>query len=341
MFVAQKYNTKCLGLVYDMIAGKGCRSYHDYFIATCAILRMEHCLVEMPEDAVNACLWLSRKQLMAGDISVLLLRPTGEQVLNHARWLKGHSKIHSGMFGWGSPTEFMLDLPRLAGNTIQLALHRLGAVKGHFSWNGHSSKQKYGFDALLTYLMNSTTFSTVNFVQALENIYPSEIGWITTKRGNLFPAIEYCRLNLASIVDAIEQQLSGHISEEDTRTRAGLSGLSSWFFEQFGWGLPPLTQPADMPLLNRLELYSMVCEVDEHTILTIECDLCLKETIVRVSLWAAPQLAASFYLIPGLSYEASLPGAVGIVVESGHVIGRARFVTKYCDCHCKSYVIID
>ncbi|KAF2824856.1 hypothetical protein CC86DRAFT_371356 [Ophiobolus disseminans] len=138
MFSKDRSTHNCLGHVYDLLANQGCRSFRDYFIAACAMLEQDHdhrALAELPKDAQDACLWVSKRALERGDYSPLLLRPPNEPQHGRVRWLKGYMRIDEKMWGIGVQTNAAYIPPTiLPDDSVQLEVRFLGAL-GDFSPN--------------------------------------------------------------------------------------------------------------------------------------------------------------------------------------------------------------
>ncbi|KAF2121329.1 hypothetical protein BDV96DRAFT_564046 [Lophiotrema nucula] len=136
-WVQSSISTTCLGHVYDIIATQGSRWYRDRFIAACAILepsRYPSLLPQLPADAAEACLWLSKRSLERGDFSPLLLRPpTGETMHRKSggmtvAWLKGHMRMEAKMWDLGPQIYPSTVVPRILGDTVAMDLHLVGSI---------------------------------------------------------------------------------------------------------------------------------------------------------------------------------------------------------------------
>lgn len=334
MFMKAGSRPKCLGQVYDIIAGKGCRSHHDYFIATCALLGLSHRISSLPESSVDACLQIAHWQIAIGDVSALLLRPNAERGTRAARWLRGHTKLDRQIFGWGQQIAEIDELPEVVDCRIQLSVQSLGLVQSHLSWDGHPTTDGTDVKVVVEHLINSTRLSVKGVLQTLGNIFPTVEGRYVNDGS--FSTLEPKYQSKLCFPSRSTQVLSRSTSFGEERSASTseeeLYRLIAGFSSSYG-------HPEGLPF-DRLESQFDSFDVDEHRLVVIKCELCQTLRAMRVSLWAEPSAAAEVFLLPGLSYEASIGGSVGVLMEDGHVIGRSRFIRDYCSCSVKTKIEI-
>lgn len=88
-------------LLYSLLCKLNCRDYRDRFIAIAGLLALGNYTEvsrKMPADTIEACFWVAWKCLERGDYTTLLLTPTGETEVPHARWLRWHEKMDQWMW---------------------------------------------------------------------------------------------------------------------------------------------------------------------------------------------------------------------------------------------------
>jgi hypothetical protein len=81
-----------------------CRTYRDRRIAACGFIfphQYSNACRRLPEDTIDACLFVAKACLQADDYTPLLVTPSGEDCIPTARWLGGHQIMtpHNWTFG--------------------------------------------------------------------------------------------------------------------------------------------------------------------------------------------------------------------------------------------------
>jgi len=73
--------------------------------------------------------------------------------------------------------------------------------------------------------------------------------------------------------------------------------------------------------------------LDGEAMLSVQCLVCKTSISSKAYMWQQPKGASKLYRIPGLAYQTSDSGQIGIVVEDPQVIGRARPGLPRCRCN--------
>ena len=335
-FVKERVDAKCLGYVYDIIGDQGCRSYRDRFVAACALLRFENysqVLLDMPRNEQEACLWVSKKCLQTNDFSVLLLRPSNEQQYKRASWLKGHTALTSNMWNLSIETRPANICPRVKDNEILLHLELMGTITGSISWRPPHIDNYFGFAHILSYLIEPAAGSTSAFLRNLERIYPSEFFWVQEGGAHTFPGARYRMPTSNQFEKTLDDYLKKYSSADKRADATECSLLCERIVSLLALTEPPSLAMAPYHTLGRLQLYALLCVPSEYILLTVQCPTCKIVTLLRATLWAHLSPNSQMYRIPGLAYKNSIPEGMGMIVDSGQVVGRTRFGLTACRCN--------
>lgn len=340
LFFKERQTNKCLGYVFDMISGLGCRSFRDKFIGASAMLEIPDYPTSLPSIPQEACLWLSEKRLEGSDLSPLLLRPSNEPIYEKARWLKGHTRIAANMWGLGAQTKPARVTPRLQDHAIYLELELVGRVTNIFSWKVRSDDNSNGFQDVLQHVVKLTGGSAARFVENLERIYPSQFLWTkSTSNSYQFPALRYDIPQLATIETRLEHLLERYTRAITKNHTIELKSLCNVIIALLELSAPPsISNLGAFANFSRLQLYNLLCDPSEYTLISVACLSCARISAFRATLWQKPTAHAQLYLIPGLAYQYSLPEGMGIILENEEIIGRVRFNTSPCGCSRSSTV---
>jgi hypothetical protein len=340
IFVKERQKNKCLGYVFDMIANQGCRSYRDKFIGASALLEVPGYSTELPQTPQEACLWLSERRLEGNDFSPLLLHPSNELRYDKARWLKGHTTMTSNMWGLGVQTQPARVAPRLQDHTIYLESELVGRVTNTFSWELRAEDKYSGFSGVLPHLVKLAGGSASSFVESLERIYPSQFLWTAEDTGNgyHFPGLRYEVPQSNAIETTLESLLKRYSAASSMNDIAELGTLCDAIIALLELSTPPTSPLGPFRNVGRLQLYGRLCDSSECTLILASCPTCDKITLFRTTLWQEPKTQAQLYLIPGLSYQYSVPSGMGIVIEDEEIIGRVRFGSSACNCNSPTLV---
>ena len=340
LFIKERQKNKCLGYVFDMISGLGCRTFRDRFIGASALLEVPEYSTSLPLVPQDACLWLSERRLEANDFSPLLLRPSNEPIYEKARWLKGHTAMTANMWGLGVQTQPANVTPLLQEHALNLELKLVGRLIDTFSWEMRSKERFDGFLDVLPHLVRLAGGSAAGFIESLERIYPYQFLWTETASGSYqFPALRYGLPQLGTIETRLEHLLDQYTEAISRDDDVELKSLCNAMVSLLELSAPPLiSNLRKFANINRLQLYSRLCDPSEYTLISVACPSCNETSAFRAALWQQPTAHAQLYLIPGLAYQYSVPGEMGIIVENEEIIGRVRFGASLCDCSCPSTV---
>ena len=335
LFIKERQKNKCLGYVFDMISDQGCRSFRDKFIGASELLEVPEYPTSLPPVPQDACLWLSERRLEGNDFSPLLLRPSNEQKYEKARWLKGHTAMTANMWGLGVQTQPARVAPRLQDHAIYLELELVGRLTDTFSWEVRAEEKYTSFSEVLPHLVKLAGGSVAGFVKGLERIYPSQFFWTeSTGNGYQFPALRY-EVPPSGTIDTtlgnLLERYTEAISKDDV---AELKSLCDAIISLLALSTPPpISNFGSFANVSRLQLYSRLCDLSECTLISVSCPSCNKTAAFRATLWQKPTTQAQLYLIPGLAYQYSVPGGMGVILENEEIIGRVRFGTSACNCN--------
>lgn len=335
LFIRERQRNKCHGYVYDMIADLGCRSFHDKFIGAAELLGILDYPTKLPTNTQDACLWLAEQQIKRKDLSPLLLRPSDEPSYEKAGWLKGHTSIHKNMWGWGIQTHPTSASPRVQEHSVHLELHLVGTITHEFSLFTHTDDHlKCALDGL-SRLVISTGGSVKDFLTDLQKIDPasvfrykpcSNIDRVPTSELN----VPSSKIFIKTLGDLLRQQTLSSNTEESVASSKTFESIISLIALSASLPTPELDH---FESLSPHQLHRQICDSSERNLVSVSCSTCSKQSIFRVEMWQKPKTEARLYLIPGLAYQYTAAGGVGIIMERRQIIGRARFCASSCDCN--------
>ena len=338
LFVREKQKNKCLGYVFDMISDQGCRSFRDKIIGAAELLNVPEYPTKLPTDPQDACLWLAERRLEMKDFSPLLLRPSTERKCDKARWLKGHTKMTAGMWGWGVETNTARMTPQLQGHTVRLDLELVGAVENVLSWTPCTGNTE-DID-IISRLVETAKGSTEAFLKGLKDIHPSQLfGTTNANQSTQFPELRYQIPTSGPIASVLRETLRRStaevIAKDQSRATSLRSNLISLLALSTSQPPPDLTSFQELSPLN---LSRQLCDPSEHALAFVSCSTCRATSVLRVDVWQIPGARTQLYLVPGLGYQYSVHGGTGLIVEDGHITGRVRFGGSACTCRRRTVV---
>ena len=310
-----------LGAVYCIIAGKKCRTYRDRFMAACSFLNIGSYLdvaAQLPEDQIEACLWLSRKCLEHGDFTPLLFAPSpagGESEIPGARWMKGHGQMSVSTWRLGRLATTAKDPVIIRQGKIMPQLELVGDIGRweYFSFAGDSTER---FASILDWAMAATGGSARKIALTMPRIYHF-YSWKHRKDPNAIQRLEDLLHQFAE--SNRENDHGGRLKAVQCIIRvlrlseSIVSGRAS--------------------LLDYTALMEKRFFADKHALLIVRCPSCGESALQRVALWHAPKGQAKLYRIPELSFWRTVPNGVGLVMEGTKIIGRMIYGTPTCGCH--------
>jgi hypothetical protein len=334
LFVREKHKDKCLGYVFDMISNQGCRSFRDKIIGASELLNVPEYPTKLPTDPQDACLWLSERQLAVNDFSPLLLRPSTEQRYGKAHWLKGHTEIAEGMWGWGVQTHAARMMPQLQGHSVRLELELVGTVENILSWTPPAEDLSPKTYEMIPNATRSLNGSPQALLRDLQMIHPSQLfGATNTNKSFQVPELRYQIPTSGPIASVLKNVLTrfvvAMVSDDRPCITSVCAALASVLALSASQPPPDLTS---FEHLGPLYLSRQLCDPLENSLAFVSCSDCHMRSALRVDVWRRPGMQAQLYLIPGLGYQYSVPGGTGIIVEEGEVVGRVRFGASACKC---------
>ena len=334
LFIRERQKTKCLGYVYDMIADLGCRSFRDKFIGASELLGVADYPTQLPTDTQDACLWLAERRIEANDLSPLLLRPSAEPIYEKAFWLKGHQVIQKEMWGWGTQIHPPAELPQLDRHTVRLELHLLGIIVDNISWNIESDGGAVSTSKELLSLVTSSGGSTTEFLNRLECTNPATI---FPNRSVSVEASSALTLNVRAskiLIKVLGSFLEQYAGLAATATSPELRVIFNKVLSLLALSASDPTPNLDhFESLGFSHLQQHVCSSSERNLVSVSCSDCLKQSKFRAELWQEPGKDAKLFSIPGLTYQYSAEGGIGMITEKGRIIGRTRFCASRCNCN--------
>jgi hypothetical protein len=334
LFIRERQKNKCLGYVYDMIADLGCRSFRDKFIGASELLGVADYPTQLPTDTQDACLWLAEQRIKANDLSPLLLRPSAEPIYEKASWLKGHQVIQKGMWGWGTQTHPPAELPQLDGHAVRLEMHQLGIIVDNISWNVQPDGGAVSTFKELFSLFTPSGGSTTEFLNRLECTNPATIFPIHSNSIDVSPALTLNVSGSKILVKALGSLLEQYAGLAATGTSAELRVILNKVLSLLALSASDPTPNLDhFESLGFSHLQQHICSSSERNLVSISCSDCLKQSKFRAELWQEPGKEAKLFSIPGLTYQYSAEGGIGIIMEKGRIIGRTRFCVPRCNCN--------
>ncbi|OAL47948.1 hypothetical protein IQ07DRAFT_108846 [Pyrenochaeta sp. DS3sAY3a] len=334
LFVRERQKNKCFGYVFDMIANLGCRSFRDKFIGASELLGILDYPKELPVDVQDACLWLAERQIQSNDLSPLLLRPSQEPPHAKASWLKGHQSIVPNMWVWGVEIQPSKKVPQVQHHSVHLDLHYVGNVTHNLSWAASADHSSNSASDELHDLLSSKE-SAERLIECLEAMNPHTLIRSDHINKDLRAPTLHFRISTSNFILGAFRHILDQVSQEDSKER--LTNSSTLYDDIMS--LLALSASAPAPELEHFgsfdffKLRQQLCDSSESNLVSVTCPDCLTQSSFRAQLWRQPTADTRLYLIPGLTYQYTAVGGVGLLLEKGHIIGRARFCAAPCSCN--------
>jgi hypothetical protein len=335
LFVRERQTNKCLGYVFDMIANLGCRSFRDKFIGASELLGIFDYPKELPVDIQEACLWLAERQIQSNDLSALLLRPSPEPLHAKASWLKGHQSIVPDMWGWGVEIQPAKKLPLVQHHSVHLDMHYIGNITLNLTWGLSADLSSNSPSNELHNLLLSIQISTETLIERLEAMNPHTlIRSDHINKSQAVPALQFhistSKFILMTLRHIFHQSLQESSEDRLVNSSRLYDDIMSLLAFSVSAPMPELEHFADFGLLK---LRQQLCDLSESHLVSVTCPDCLNQSLFRAQLWQQPTTDTQLYLIPGLTYQYTAVGGIGILLEKGDIIGRARFCAAPCSCN--------
>jgi hypothetical protein len=198
-----------------------CRDYRDRFIATAGLLALGNYTEvsrNIPADMIEVCFWVAWKCLVRGGYTTLLLTPTGETEVPHARWLRGHEKMDQWMWTARNSNQDAENSNIIQDGVVKPELEYVGVIEEACYVGLWPGAPLEALETVITYLLTSVYISNaVELASSLLRIYA-----VAPYFGQIHPHIpdsyeEYCtttpnfQAELDSLIFAYLKASSGTI----------------------------------------------------------------------------------------------------------------------------------
>jgi hypothetical protein len=297
---------------------------------------------EIPADTTEACFWAAWKCLEIGDYTTLLLIPTGETEVPHARWLRGHEKMDQWMWSAGNINQDAENLDIIQDRVVKPELEYVGVTEEACYVGFCLRAPLEALEAVITYLLTSGYIgNAVELVSSLLRIYA-----VAPYFGQIHPHIpdsyeEYCtttpnfQAELDSLVFAYLEASSGttvdSVQEMCQETANKLRSEEVY--------------PANLGAYTRLRYACTFADSIHYldSLVRVRCQGCDRTFYFRVALYKAYDIGRpgqKLYRVPGLSCD-GFPGyGTGVIMAGTLISGRTIFAKPTCECRIRGRVLI-
>ncbi|KAF4454821.1 hypothetical protein F53441_2691 [Fusarium austroafricanum] len=332
---------RTLGWAIGILGHRQCQHTRDYFLALGKMLefRPEEDPLVLIQDRFQYFFSLAIHALRRGDYTPLLFIQSPDEHVDHrAPWLRGYSTGSWKLWDLGRCHSKATCQQIIKGGKIQPQLETVGILElfEYYDFEGDAASV---MDYVASKVVRTRTHSARALCEAVDRVFP----WNERKAANM----EWKGVMVADPSDAMQQY--------DLHKLQGLlENYASLLDIEAGQAPTPqrlevtrkmvdalkLSKKGKYARESRLELAAGEAEwyVREYGqamegIGQVSCKVCRRRSVFRLTMWEEPTPdVAQVYRIPGLLYDDSVPGGVGIVVEGERTIGKMMYGTPACEC---------
>jgi hypothetical protein len=314
---------------------KHCRDHHDLFFALRGLLDLGHDQSEvktiLADDTFESYKDLVWRALTKGDYSPLLFLPQDSEPCDErAPWLRGYSRITQKLWDLGVCRRLPKHATIVCDGQLRPKVESVGTIEA-FEFLESSQSPEMVFYKVCVLVGTSTRCDGKTFCDTIDRVFP-----FASSKGIYWAAepIEREEVEFDRVEPLVER--IRHSGKTD-----GLE-LCKKLFSILGLGLPEKESHVSriQAAIDEAAFYGK----DREGLARVRCRGCDETFVYRVMAWEdivtahAKGRSLELYRIPGLLYDDTVPGGVGILVMSGRIVGRASYATPACDCRVSEVV---
>ncbi|CAM1511679.1 Fc.00g091920.m01.CDS01 [Cosmosporella sp. VM-42] len=336
----EKFRT--FGTAIHILAERHCRDARDYVFAISGLLGLTRTGNEtdnaLSGNTFPLYLTTARYALERGDYTPLLLTPPrGEVADERATWLHGHSKRSDIVWDLGMCHEPARYQSIIQEGKICPALEHVGIIE-EFEYSDFNYQDRTAmFLGVAQKIFKCSGTSPQQFCSAIDRIFPLCANkalyshWnITTIQAKEMVEYDYGRV--ADLIKHMDLQAEDVSIDNVRRASAATDELTKLLGVQ---GPQKLTGTCRLKeAYNEAYWYKCRGYDQMEALARVRCSFCGRRSLFRLSMWEAPiREEAQVFRIPGLLYDLTIPGGIGMVISGKKIIGRMSYGTPACDCH--------
>jgi hypothetical protein len=266
----------------------------------------------------------------------LLLKPSQEPQHAKAGWLKGHQSIVPDMWGWGVETQAAGNVPQVRDHSVHLDLSCIGDVIHSVTWETSADHSRDFTSFEMQELLSSAQISTESLIERLQTLDPRTLlhSGNSNKKDLETPAFQFHASASRFVLKTLR-----HICDQASQNNSGDGVVALAKLYEDMLSLLALSASDPVPDLDHFadfglsKLRQQLCDISENHLVLVRCPDCLTRSSFRAHLWQQPTTDTQLYLVPGLTYQYTALGGVGILLDKGQIVGRARFCAAPCSCN--------
>ncbi|GAP87306.2 hypothetical protein SAMD00023353_2701090 [Rosellinia necatrix] len=346
---------RTLGAAMFIIGQKTCRDYRDYFFGMRLLLglRQNEAKINtiLSDNTFESYLALCWDALEGGDYSPLLFLPPGtEEPDPRAPWLRGHSRISHDLWDYGACRQRASSPAIIREGRIRPELECVGAVRSFEPYDFFGSAEAV-FYRVAKKIIDVGGTCPEAFRGAVSRVFPPAAakGVFSTPPAGRAGASgpEAQPADLGAVRKHLERL--GHLAFRGEHRAAETLQASRRLLSVLGLGLP-----------ERRSSLSRIGAASEEArwygrrlegLAVVRCRGCARDFLFRATVWDPPPppppttttsaAATEMYRIPGLLYDDTVAGGVGLVVREGRIVGKMAYATPACGCRVRELVGIE
>ncbi|CAH0050247.1 unnamed protein product [Clonostachys solani] len=328
---------RTLGWAIGILGHRQCRQSRDYFLALGKMLDFvptQDPLI-LVEDRFQYFLSLAKHALLLGDYSPLLFIPPSAEIRDdRAPWLRGYSTAGWEVWDLGRCHRKATYDSIIRNGRVQPTLETVGVIEW-FEYFGFEGEARSVVDHILSKTVRAQGHDPKALCEAMDRIFPLDkrkgvnMNWKDTEQDH---AQIYDLHKIQDLLEEYGSFLDAEVGQKATVKRLEIvkkitillklnkrgsyaresrldmaAGEAGWFLREYGKAMEGIGQ--------------------------VSCKICGRRSIFRITAWEELKPdAAQVYRIPGLLYDDTVPGGVGIVVQENRILGKTMYATPACAC---------
>jgi hypothetical protein len=240
------------------------------------------------------------------------------------------------MSEWGVEMQAAGKVPQVRHHSVYLDLSCIGNVIHTATWDTSTDHLHNYTSCEFQELLSSTQISTESLIERLKTLDPRTL--VRSDNSNNkdleTPAFQF-RVSASSFVLKTLRHICDQASQNRSEDRiVALPELHDEILSLLALSasdpIPDLDHFADFSLSK---LRQHLCDKSEDHLVFVRCPDCLTPSSFRAHLWQQSTTDTQLYLVPGVTYQYTAVGGVGILLDKGHIVERARFCAAPCSCN--------
>ncbi|KAI1156159.1 hypothetical protein F4825DRAFT_446903 [Nemania diffusa] len=340
----QDRRLRTLGAAIFITGQKACRDHHDYFFSLRFLLdlRQDEAKINtiLSDNRFESYLALCWDALNNGDYSPLLFLPLdSEEPDPRAPWLHGHSNISHKLWDYGTCRQQAKSPTIIRQGGIKPELESIGVVQSFEHYDFFGSAESV-FHRIARKIIDVSGTCPQAFSSAISRIFPSAAAkgvFSPPSTIHIDPDDTSPPPTDPATIQKLVERL-GYLTFRNEHRPEALH-VSKKLLSLLGLGLPEKQSS-----LSRIKAAGEEAQwygKKLEGLAAVRCKGCARDALFRATVWDPPAAGvAEMYRVPGLLYDDTVVGGVGLMVAAGRIVGKMAYATPACECRLSELVEI-